>query len=178
MKNRYPDDQWQEILGACDSTIFLGCTDILTAEYISDRVGIASVEIEGTMREMSTVRLSDYTTRFRRTNSLGKRQLLTPDEVLRMPPDQELVFIRGEKVMRAKRFDYSLHPEYKRLKSEKAISYEPDWESRRAHDSVAQTLSEPEPQQKRQDTGRGQKKPPAPSKTSNLLDCVNTGDIF
>ena len=178
MKNRYPDDQWQEILGACDSTIFLGCTDILTAEYISDRVGIASVEIEGTTRDMSTVRISDYTPRFRRTNSLGKRQLLTPDEVLRMPPDQELIFIRGEKVMRAKRFDYSLHPEYKLLKSEKAICYEPDWESRRAHDSIAQTLSEPEPQQKRQDTGRGQKKPPAPSKTSDLLDCVNAGDIF
>lgn len=80
--------------------------------------------------------------------------------------------------MRAKRFDYSLHPEYKLLKSEKAICYEPDWESRRAHDSIAQTLSEPEPQQKRQDTGRGQKKPPAPSKTSDLLDCVNAGDIF
>ena len=28
MKNRYPDDEWQEILGACDTTIFLGCTDL------------------------------------------------------------------------------------------------------------------------------------------------------
>ena len=108
MKNRYPDDQWQEILGACDSTVFLGCTDILTAEYISDRVGVASVEVEGTTRELNSIRISNYTPRFRRTNSLGRRQLLTPDEVLRMPPDQELIFIRGEKVMRAKRYDYSL----------------------------------------------------------------------
>ncbi len=80
--------------------------------------------------------------------------------------------------MRARRFDYSLHPDYKRLKSEKAISYEPDWESRRAHDSIALQLSEPEPQQKRPDTDRGQKKPPAPPKTSDQLECVNAGDIF
>ena len=51
MRNRYPDDQWQEILGACDSTVFLGCTDMLTAEYFSDRIGTASVEVEGTMRD-------------------------------------------------------------------------------------------------------------------------------
>ena len=112
MRNRYPDDQWQEILGACDSTVFLGCTDMLTAEYFSDRIGTASVEVEGTMRELNTMHITDYTPRFRKTNSLGRRPLLTPDEVLRLPPDQVLIFIRGQKVMRAKRFDYSLHPDY------------------------------------------------------------------
>ena len=121
MRNRYPDDQWQEILGACDSTVFLGCTDMLTAEYFSDRIGTASVEVEGTMRELNTMHITDYTPRFRKTNSLGRRPLLTPDEVLRLPPDQVLIFIRGQKVMRAKRFDYSLHPDYKKLKSRKSI---------------------------------------------------------
>ena len=177
MKNRYPDDQWQEILGACDSTIFLGCTDVLTAEYISDRIGVASVEVEGTMRELNTIHITEYTPRFRRTNSLGRRQLLTPDEVLRMPTDQELIFIRGQKVMRAKRFDYSLHPEFKRLISEKAITYEPDWESRRAFRLAAQSSSEhslpqpPEPEP-------GQTKPPAPARRENRLSCVNESDIF
>lgn len=129
MRNRYPDDQWQEILGACDSTVFLGCTDMLTAEYFSDRIGTASVEVEGTMRELNTMHITNYTPRFRKTNSLGRRQLLTPDEVLRLPPDQVLIFIRGQKVMRAKRYDYSLHPDYKKLKSRKAILHEPDWKT-------------------------------------------------
>ena len=131
MKNRYPEDQWQEIIGSCDSTVFLGCTDILTAEYFSDRIGEATVEVEGTMRELNTMHITNYTPRFRRTNSIGKRQLLTPDEVLRLPPDEELVFIRGQKVFRAKRFDYSLHSEYKKLKSSKAILHEPDWKTSR-----------------------------------------------
>ena len=91
MKNRYPDDQWQEILGSCDSTVFLGCTDMLTAEYFSDRVGVASVEVESEMRELSAMRITNYTPQFRRTSSLGRRQLLTPDEVLRLLPDEELV---------------------------------------------------------------------------------------
>lgn len=59
MKNRYPDDQWQEILGACDSTVFLGCTDMLSAEYFSDRIGTASVEVEGTMRELNTMHMTE-----------------------------------------------------------------------------------------------------------------------
>ena len=52
---------------------------------------------------------------------------MTPDEVLRLPPDEELIFIRGQKVLRAKRFDYSKHPHYKKLRNCKAIHHEPDW---------------------------------------------------
>lgn len=88
-------------------TIFLGCTDLLTAEYFSDRIGVSSVEIEGTMRELNTMRITNYTASYRETNSLGRRQLMTPDEILRIKPDEELVFIRGQKVWKAHRFDYS-----------------------------------------------------------------------
>lgn len=127
MKNRYPDDRWQEILGSCDTTIFLGCTDMLTAQYISDRVGTASVELESQMRERNTFRFTNYTPTYRETNSLGRRQLMTPDEVLRLPPDEELVFVRGQRVLRANRFDYSKHSHYHLLHPCKAIHHEPDW---------------------------------------------------
>ncbi len=154
MKNRYPDDQWQEIIGSCDSTVFLGCTDILTAEYFSGRIGEATVEVEGTMRELNTMHITNYTPRFRRTNSIGRRQLLTPDEVLRLPPDEELVFIRGQKVFRAKRFDYSLHSEYRKLKSSKAILHEPDWKTSRVslpREQPSQAIPvAPVPEQKKQ----------------------------
>lgn len=129
MRNRYPDDKWQEIIGACDSTVFLGCTDVLTAEYFSDRIGVASVEVEGTMRELNSMRISNYTPQYRQSRSLGRRQLMTPDEVLRLPPDEELIFIRGQNVFRARRFDYSLHPDYKKLKPAKAIQHVPAWKS-------------------------------------------------
>lgn len=127
MKNRYPNDQWQEILGACDTTVFLGCNDSLTAEYFSDRTGVASVEIESEARDLNTMHITNYTPRFRKTNSISRRPLMTPDEIFRLPLDHVLVFIRGKNVLRAMRFDYSKHPEYKKLKSEKAILHEPEW---------------------------------------------------
>lgn len=127
MRNRYPDDQWQEILGSCDTTVFLGCTDMLTANYFSERLGTASVEVESEARELNTMHITNYTPQYRKTNSLGRRPLLTPDEVQRLQPDEELIFVRGQKVLRAQRFDYSKHPDYKKLKSSKAILHEPDW---------------------------------------------------
>ena len=181
MRNRYPDDQWQEILGACDSTVFLGCTDMLTAEYFSDRIGTASVEVEGTMRELNTMHITDYTPRFRKTNSLGRRPLLTPDEVLRLPPDQVLIFIRGQKVMRAKRFDYSLHPDYKKLKSRKAILHEPDWKTSQASSVSASGVSSPSataaiPAEKA-NVG-SQKKPPGKPPRSTTRKVVNADELF
>ena len=181
MRNRYPDDQWQEILGACDSTVFLGCTDMLTAEYFSDRIGTASVEVEGTMRELNTMHITDYTPRFRKTNSLGRRPLLTPDEGLRLPPDQVLIFIRGQKVMRAKRFDYSLHPDYKKLKSRKAILHEPDRKSSQASSVSASGVSSPSvtaaiPAEKA-NVG-SQKKPPGKPPRSTTRKVVNADELF
>ena len=180
MKNRYPDDQWQEILGACDSTVFLGCTDMLSAEYFSDRIGTASVEVEGTMRELNTMHITDYTPRFRKTNSLGRRQLLTPDEVLRLPPDQVLIFIRGQKVMRAKRYDYSLHPDYKKLKSRKAILHEPDWKTSQACSVSASGVSASTKAAipVKESKGTVQKKPTERSKAASNRTPVNVDDLF
>ena len=167
MKNRYPDDQWQEILGACDSTVFLGCTDMLTAKYFSDRIGVASVEVESEMRELNTMHISNYTPQFRRTNSLGRRQLLTPDEVLRLLPDEELIFIRGQKVFRAHRFDYSKHPEYKKLRNSKAVQHEPDW--RRSNRAFVMEHND-QPVISVDQAGEGQPKPTGASPPSASMD--------
>lgn len=46
MKNRYPDDAWLEVIGNCDTQLFLGCTDELTAKFISDRTGEVTIGVE------------------------------------------------------------------------------------------------------------------------------------
>lgn len=35
LKNRYPNDVYQEILGNCDTKICLGCSEMLSSEYVS-----------------------------------------------------------------------------------------------------------------------------------------------
>jgi len=54
MQNRYPYNQWQEILGNCDTTVFLGCTDPITAEFISARSGIASVAVSSEAKQLNS----------------------------------------------------------------------------------------------------------------------------
>ena len=127
MQNRYPLNQWQEIIGNCDTQLFLGCTDELTAEFISNRTGEVSVAVSSQAKQLNTWRISDYTPEYRETHSIGKRKLLTPDEVLRLPLDEALIILRGQKVLKVGKYDYTLHPESRKLKGIRASEHIPEW---------------------------------------------------
>ena len=127
MQNRYPDNQWQEIIENCDTQLFLDCTEQLTARFISDRSGEVSIAVDSQAKQLNTWRISDYTPEYRQTSSVGKRKLLTPDEVLRLPLDNALVILRGQKVLKVEKFDYTLHPESRKLRPRKAAEHIPEW---------------------------------------------------
>ena len=127
LQNRYPDGQWEEILGGCDTSLFLGCNDMTTATYFSGRSGEVTVSVASIGKNLSSMRMSDYVPDYSETSSVGKRMLLLPDEVLRFPLDQALVIIRGQKVLKVRKFDYSRHPEAKKLVLEKTESHVPEW---------------------------------------------------
>ncbi len=127
MQNRYPNNQWQEIIGNCDVQLFLGCTDELTAKFISDRTGEVTIGVDSKSKQLGTWRISDYTPEYRETSSDGRRKLLTMDEVLRLPVDKALVILRGQKILKVDKYDYSLHPEAKKLSKSKASNHVPDW---------------------------------------------------
>lgn len=113
MQNRYPYNQWQEIIGNCDTQLFLGCTDEVTATFISNRSGDVTVGVSSEAKQLNSWRVSDYTPEYRQTKSIGKRKLLTPDEILRLPLDTALVILRGQKVLKVEKYDYTLHPDAK-----------------------------------------------------------------
>jgi len=128
MKNRYPNDVWQEIIGNCDVQVALGCTDEMTAKFLSDRTGEVTIGIQSTARQLSSWQVSNYTPQYRETSGLGRRKLMTMDEILRMPLDQELVIIRGHNVLQCEKFDYSLHPDAQYLVKSRASEYVPAWQ--------------------------------------------------
>ena len=127
MQNRYPLNQWQEIIGNCDTQLFLGCTDELTAEFISNRTGEVSVAVSSQAKQLNTWRVSDYTPEYRETHSVGKRKLMTADEVLRLPLDEALIILRGQKVLKVGKYDYTLHPESRKLQESRASDHVPAW---------------------------------------------------
>ena len=128
LQNRYPQNQWQEILGNADISLFLGCVDELTSKYISDRSGEVSVHVESKAKMLNTLRVSNYTPQYRETSGVGKRKLLTPDEVLRLPIDKALIIVRGRKILQVDKCDYTKHPDSKKLTSCKASAYVPEWQ--------------------------------------------------
>jgi type IV secretion system protein VirD4 len=127
LQNRYPYNQWQEILGNSDIQLFLGCVDELTAKYISDRSGEVSINVTSKAKQLGTWRVSDYTPEYRETSGVGKRKLLTMDEVLRLPINRALVIIRGRKVLQVDKFDYTSHPEADKLIPCKASEHISEW---------------------------------------------------
>lgn len=145
LQNRYPLNLWQEILGNCDAQLFLGCTDELTAEFISSRTGLASVSVSSKSKQLGTWRISNYTPEYRETSGVGKRPVLTPDEVLRLPIKQALVIIRGQKVLKVDKMDYSKHPEASKLRSCKASAHIPEWR-RLEQEQPKPSAAQPKPQ--------------------------------
>ena len=161
LQNRYPQNQWQEILGNCDITLFLGCTDALTAQFISDRTGEASIAVTSKAKQLGTWRISNYTPEYRETSGVGKRKLVTMDEVLRMDVDRALVILRGRNVLEVDKYDYSKHPESKKLHPSKAASHIPAWQTA---PKVEQKEVKPAPPKAR--STRSKPKKSAPPKTA------------
>ena len=157
LQNRYPQNQWQEILGNSDIQLFLGCVYELTAKYISDRSGEVSVNVQSRAKQLNSMRISNYTPQYRETDGVGRRKLLTMDEVLRFPTEKELIIIRGKKLLKADKFDYTKHPEYKNLVPCKASAHTPDWSA-----LPPKTYGGEIPTQRKKN---GRKKMPVPNKT-------------
>lgn len=131
LQNRYPYGQWEEILGNCDATVFLGCTDETTAKYISDKTGIATIEVEtqNTKYERDVV-VFNQNTSYNEVRSAGQRKVLNPDEILRLKNTEELIFLRGRKPLKAKKYDYTLHPWAQRLVPRPIDTHIPLWKQK------------------------------------------------
>ena len=107
LQNRYPNNLWAEIIGNCDIQLMLGCTDEVTAEFFSARSGDMSIQVNSTMTVRQTMAVAQVIPQYRQTQGQGKRRLLTPDEVLRLPNEELLVVIRGHNLLKLQKVDYT-----------------------------------------------------------------------
>lgn len=131
LQNRYPNNLWAEIVGCCDIQLMLGCTDDLTAEYFSARSGDMSIEVNTTMTVRKTIAVAQLIPQYRHTEGQGRRRLLTPDEVLRLPNTEMLCVIRGCNVLKLTKLDFTKHPMSRQMRKASIFVYYPkyDYES-------------------------------------------------
>ena len=125
LQNRYADNLWSEIIGNCDIQLMLGCTDELSAKYFSNRSGEMSIDVENTITNRRTLALVQMIPEYRRMDGQGRRKLLTPDEVLRLPNQQMLCIVRGCNVLILDKMDYTKHPYAKNIVRTSVMDYEP-----------------------------------------------------
>ncbi len=125
LQNRYPNNLWLEILGNADLQLMLGCSDSETASFYSERAGDMSIQINTTMTVRQTMAVAQVIPQYRHTEGQGRRKLLTPDEVLRLPNEELLCVIRGQNVLKLNKFDFTKHPMSKKIRRVSVMEYNP-----------------------------------------------------
>ena len=86
--------------------------DILTAEYISQYLGVATVETNSIRKEAGFDGNFTYGMANIATN---KRNLMNPDELLKMDNKKEIIMVRGRKPFICNKYMYIKHSEFKQL---------------------------------------------------------------
>ena len=100
-------DEWRTIMANCDSTIFLGNAEPDTLKYFCEKLGNETVTAQS--RGRSYGGKSGSSQNFQQV----KRETLTAEEIGRLPNEECLVFLRGERPARDKKFKYETHKNYK-----------------------------------------------------------------
>ncbi|KHD38165.1 conjugal transfer protein TraG [Clostridium acetobutylicum] len=124
LQNRYPNNGWSEIIGNCDSRLFLGATDMITSEFVSKLLGTATVNDRSFSKSAGFKGIMDFG---KITDKSIKRNLMNPDELLRLPTENEILILRGQKPIMLQKMDYTKHRLSKFLRSIKVSDYTPEW---------------------------------------------------
>ena len=126
LSNRYPHNEWQELVGDCDYQLFLGCNDAMTAEFISDQCGEITVRVNNSMLPMMPLfsPVLNTTRPFTQNKTSTGRALMMPDEVRRLQKDKAILLIRGAKPLLLSKISPEEHPSFKNLKYCKSIEYD------------------------------------------------------
>lgn len=111
-------DEWEGIIGNCDTLLFLGGGNEPTSlEFVSKLLGKETVHTR--TRGRTKGRSGSSSVNFQQTG----RGLMTPDEIRMLPTNDALLFIRGEKPVRDKKYDIKKHPNVRRTADGRAKPY-------------------------------------------------------
>lgn len=112
LKETYP--RWQNFIANCGAKQFFGTADVETARYVSDSIGKFTAEFQTQSQNSGQsygqgVNMNDG----RGTSQqFTGRELMTPDEIMRLPREQEIVLCTGEAPSLLLRLNYLRDADY------------------------------------------------------------------
>ena len=114
------EKSYETIMGNCDTHVFLGSNSYKTVEYFSKALG------EKTISRQSKSKNTDkhwHTQGFGDSEQIMGRALMTPDELRRMDNDLCIIFEKGIKPVKAKKYYYFTHKKMLRDLEENQLNH-------------------------------------------------------
>lgn len=122
LQSFYPDSEWETILADCDSWLILGVKDVTSAKYISEHLGVGTIEAKGSRKQVGNIFDLGQVNK-----TYQKRNLLNPDEIARMPKNQAILSAYGLKPAKLIKMDFTQHPMNKSLFPTPVTDHSPEW---------------------------------------------------
>lgn len=111
------EKEWEGIIGNCDTILYLGGNEQGTHEYLSKMMGKETLDTR--TRGLTRGRNGSSSTNFQQAG----RELMTLDEVRMLQNGDALLFIRGERPVKDKKYDILKHPNLKLTEDGGAAPY-------------------------------------------------------
>lgn len=105
IKSLYKED-YQGIIGNCDTFLLLGTNDEETAKYVSDKLGSKTIRSTSISRNRRGHKPGSE------SNSRKSRKLMLPEEVLQMDNNKCIISIRGERPFMSNKYPLEKHKNY------------------------------------------------------------------
>ncbi len=103
----------------------MGITDVMTAKYFCDLIGVSTVESTSIKKSNSIEgELEEYG---QKNIAMQQRNLLNIDEILRLLSTRLMVILRGNKPLQLDKMIYKEHPLANKLKDSPISEYHPKW---------------------------------------------------
>jgi type IV secretion system protein VirD4 len=114
LKGLYKDN-WETIFANCDVKQCFGTNDWTTADLLSKMTGETTLFTEGgsSGKGRSYGKSSGHSTNYGESVSEKGRRLLMADEVMRLPPSRQLLFVKGSAPLLVDKINYLTDPEFR-----------------------------------------------------------------
>lgn len=142
-QEKYPDKQWENQLATFDQVLYMGCNDLTSAKYISEKCGKITISVTNNQMPLMPLFSPVYssTRPYSQTRSNTQRDLMQPDEIMRLDNQKCIALFRGQKPALL----YKLTPEelsgYENLHTCRIIDYIPAWRQKEMEKAQHRTQS-------------------------------------
>ena len=142
-QEKYPGKEWENQLATFDQTLYMGANDWTTADYISKKCGKVTISVTNNQMPLMPLFSPVYTSTrpYSQTRSNTQRELMQPDEILRLDRRQCIALFQGHKPALLYKLAPEELPDYGSLKSRRVVKYIPKWKRREQQAQKKQAAS-------------------------------------